>query len=1177
MSDTDTKFQKTTDETHVVTLDSYIVSARWISAVAPAGQNVELEVLTAFVGNGAPVQIKLLDADGKTRGKTPPGQVRNNAYRTTLAVPEDVDVDDELCFEANLSKHDLSVMSDFISVVPEVVVENLAWSANEVHRGDIVTLSANVTGCKDDAEAVVTIYEFDGNKAHDRITRLLTLVKQRKIRIEWEFEYQGDTSNIADAEELKTYGKSYTPPQYFFEVEIRGKRFGRNQESGLMIFRDWIEIEVRDKDDTLVGGVDYTIDLADGSRREGKLNSKGFARIESVPPGPYRATFPNLPDVAVSEGIASADGVVRFASGRKCQFDVPALQLLQLIPRHPSRVHVGNETVKLESLLPESYAGANVRAFPCLRALELNFYPDLSTCRMITACAFKKRGKSREIDRENALYWRLKPASCSRHATLKGTSAGGENQVITTTPDDIGLHSIEIEHPAMTPRDTERAILIQASRSEQFADADTAEMKLTVCRNDDVIEDLKNVVEGRTILVYQRTNPQPSAGVKRLQYLLNQVVARHKAADKFEWVVPDGLYSETGKTAVKEFLEHFKGDYDYEKGRFGVAFDDNLKSYLQTEYGESACEAGIVVDRSVLVGKGEWKPGMFVEHINGLLHIYDGVIQRFFEQIDTRAREYMEECKVDWLHDPRDYLYTQGEPCVRVLKDKKLRKQPDDKASPVGVEVPAMSVLYYGGDRELANIVPFVKNAYRIVRVKCDGVWFRLEVEQREGQGYVFTDKNASTIRSSGLFAEAPRRLVRPFMCMVYEKPDINSEIIKDGNGSEVAVWHSPVTHGPEPIEDEYRLWYLIKFTQLTRYVGWVLDATIQEVAEPLDELVLSQSDPKNKGTLTVYSKPDLSSRKMKGLSAGNIEVTVGTRIAYWPAHVPSRKHIDDARVFSKTVFQNPWYLVDIGGQKGWISGSSTREIRNDRIHEHNMGSFGRFGVPYSFGGKDLPHEFSDRLMRFKPIPQNILCWDEYNDGYRPGLHGWEYNRNAAAACVGCDCSGFVQHCATHAMHSAYDLDERGAARPKYMDFREAHSANTDRIVPESMMERITRERDKCISATGFIGKYAREFRVTTEGRDGQCRFSQWMDKADIIATSGHDHVGMVADRQPNLVFGPELEVYNEYGVCLTRYEYFTRKALRMPLRMWSGTTYKNGKKWLPGAGTSIGRIYFWH
>lgn len=57
---------------------------------------------------------------------------------------------------------------------------------------------------------------------------------------------------------------------------------------------DWVEIQLVGEDDAPIPGERYVVELPDGSRREGTLDGEGVARIEEIPAGTCRVSFPEL-------------------------------------------------------------------------------------------------------------------------------------------------------------------------------------------------------------------------------------------------------------------------------------------------------------------------------------------------------------------------------------------------------------------------------------------------------------------------------------------------------------------------------------------------------------------------------------------------------------------------------------------------------------------------------------------------------------------------------------------------------------------------------------------------------------------------------------------------------------------------------------------------------------------
>jgi hypothetical protein len=173
----------------------------------------------------------------------------------------------------------------------------MKWDKKEARRGDIVKLTADIDGVKDYSEVTIIIYEFDNDGNHDKIVALPTTVKNKKIELLWEYEYHEDTDDIPTNEQLQKYGKSYNPPEYYFVIEVDYLRFGDNQESGLLEFKDYLEIRMRDRSGQPAANIDFVATLPDGQQQKGKLDANGYARITGVPPGTCKIDFPSLGSV----------------------------------------------------------------------------------------------------------------------------------------------------------------------------------------------------------------------------------------------------------------------------------------------------------------------------------------------------------------------------------------------------------------------------------------------------------------------------------------------------------------------------------------------------------------------------------------------------------------------------------------------------------------------------------------------------------------------------------------------------------------------------------------------------------------------------------------------------------------------------------------------------------------
>ena len=300
MTTMDLKFTKSTDTEHKIKLESSLISASWRCGKAIAGQTATFEVRTAFVGERAPIKIKGKSENGKKLGKIK-DVIKRNKYVGEFEIPKDTELDDMIYFEVELPKNGLEGESNRIPVFPPVQVFNLKWGAKEARRGDVLTLSADTNGLRDHEEVTVIIYEYDRDSAHDKIVELPATVMDKRIELQWEYEYHEDTNEIPTQEELDKYGKKYNPPEYFFTVKVEDTEFGKQeQESGLLEFKDWVKIKLVDEEGNAIANEDYVLYLPDGQQRQGTLDSNGQAKEENIPPGEVTIEFPNKEEIKLA-------------------------------------------------------------------------------------------------------------------------------------------------------------------------------------------------------------------------------------------------------------------------------------------------------------------------------------------------------------------------------------------------------------------------------------------------------------------------------------------------------------------------------------------------------------------------------------------------------------------------------------------------------------------------------------------------------------------------------------------------------------------------------------------------------------------------------------------------------------------------------------------------------------
>lgn len=277
-----------TGKSNQVKLESSIDRVIWTSGIGSAGSKAGLKVNTHFVGNNSDIKIEISDKSGKVF-ETVKSKISGNFLWAEITVPEKAK--DELYAEVKLSKHGLTKKSNCMYVFPAIEIKNLKWDKNEARRGDILKLTADVTNVYEGAEAEIQIWEHDSDGAHDLITKFPVVVKNKKIETNWEYEYHEDTDDIPTEEETE---KGYNPPEYFFRVIVAGV----SADSKLLKFKDFIEFKLIDQEGKVVKNAKYNLKLPDGKTKEGKLDENGYVKIDDVPPGKYKLTFPDIKGVS---------------------------------------------------------------------------------------------------------------------------------------------------------------------------------------------------------------------------------------------------------------------------------------------------------------------------------------------------------------------------------------------------------------------------------------------------------------------------------------------------------------------------------------------------------------------------------------------------------------------------------------------------------------------------------------------------------------------------------------------------------------------------------------------------------------------------------------------------------------------------------------------------------------
>lgn len=151
---------------------------------------------------------------------------------------------------------------------------NARWSKLEARVGDEVELAVDA-GFADGTEVTFRIREQDADGEDDPVAEVTGQVEGQVARARWTFAWTDDEDDAAAEDE------AFPAPEYVFRAECAEA----HADSRLLRFKDWVELELLDREEQPLAGIEVTLTLADGSTRTEATNEEGIARWEDVPAG----------------------------------------------------------------------------------------------------------------------------------------------------------------------------------------------------------------------------------------------------------------------------------------------------------------------------------------------------------------------------------------------------------------------------------------------------------------------------------------------------------------------------------------------------------------------------------------------------------------------------------------------------------------------------------------------------------------------------------------------------------------------------------------------------------------------------------------------------------------------------------------------------------------------------
>lgn len=152
------------------------------------------------------------------------------------------------------------------------------WSTTTAYVGDKVKLLVDTVGIEDDEKAQLQVFIKDSNCADKLFKSFDCKINGGEIEQEWELKID---DQLAEDQEAKVRSSGYSSPSFYFTVSVAGLK----TKSALLIFKDYVELELKDDKGNPTGNVKYTVYLPNGGVREGYLNKDGYAREDDLPPG----------------------------------------------------------------------------------------------------------------------------------------------------------------------------------------------------------------------------------------------------------------------------------------------------------------------------------------------------------------------------------------------------------------------------------------------------------------------------------------------------------------------------------------------------------------------------------------------------------------------------------------------------------------------------------------------------------------------------------------------------------------------------------------------------------------------------------------------------------------------------------------------------------------------------
>jgi uncharacterized Zn-binding protein involved in type VI secretion len=182
-----------------------------------------------------------------------------------------------------ITKYDIDPGSYEISLK---AITSARWSKKSARDGENVKMMVEMIGFDPGTKADFRVWEKDYNKADKLVAEIKDIsIKTDRADADWKYVWVDD--------DMAKTPSGYSAPEYYFTVEIESCFI----RSGILSYRDYIELTLKDFNDKPIPTENYKVFLSSGEIRQGKLDGNGYAKIDKVPPGAWRVSFPDRSDI----------------------------------------------------------------------------------------------------------------------------------------------------------------------------------------------------------------------------------------------------------------------------------------------------------------------------------------------------------------------------------------------------------------------------------------------------------------------------------------------------------------------------------------------------------------------------------------------------------------------------------------------------------------------------------------------------------------------------------------------------------------------------------------------------------------------------------------------------------------------------------------------------------------